>query len=145
MSAFLAYSYSACLSEKEQAEIDQQVKKNRKEFCRGFTEGTKIALTIYSISRLVEANSAYAVDQCPDPGKGVPAVPENRGAVQPQPTLANQVRPGFRPLNEGPRGAFVGGASAICRAALQNSDFYLGLSCAFLLVVGALVINRPQD
>ena len=49
MSAFLAYAYSTCLSEKEQAKIDQKVKKNRKEFCRGFETGTKISIAAYSI------------------------------------------------------------------------------------------------
>ena len=142
MSAFLAYSYSACLSEKEQAEIDQQVKKNRKEFCRGFEKGIKISITAYSIYRLAEANSAYAADSCPDLGKAVPAAPENQGVVQPAP--AQKVRPGFKPLTDGTKGAFVGGASAICGAALQSGDFYLGVACAFLLVVGGIVINRPH-
>ena len=144
MSAFLAYSHSACLLEKEQAEIDQQVKKNRKEFCRGFKKGTKISLTVYSIYRLAGANSAYAADTGPDPGKAVPAVPENHGVVQPQPAPANQVKPGFKPLTDGTKGAFVGGASAICGAALQSGDFYLGVACAFLLVIGGIVINRPH-
>lgn len=144
MSALLAYSHSACLSEKKQAEINQQVKKNRKEFCRGFEKGTKISITIYSIYRVAGANSAYAADSCSDPGKVVPAVPENHGAVQPQPAPAHQVKPGFKPLSEGPKGAFVGGASAVCGAALQSGDFYLGAACAFLLVVGGIVINRPH-
>ena len=140
MSAFLAYSYSAYLSEKEQAEIDKQVKKNRKEFCRGFEKGIKISIIVYSIYGLAGANSAYAADSCPDPGKAVPAVPENNGSVQPAP----QAKPRHKPLGEGPRGAFVGGASAICGAALQSRDFYLGVSCAFLLVIGGIVINRPN-
>ena len=144
MSAFLAYSYSACLSEKEQSEIDQQVQKNRKEFCRGFEKGIKISITVYSIYRLAGANSAYAADSCPDPGKAVPAVPENNGIVEPVPAPANQVKPGFKPLTDGTKGAFVGGASAICGAALQSGDFYLGVACAFLLVVGGIVINRPH-
>lgn len=144
MSAFLAYSYSACLSEKEQVEIDQQVKKNRKEFCRGFEKGIKISITVYSIYRLAGVNSAYAADSCPDPGKAVPAVPENHGVIQPQPAPTHQVKPGFKPLTNGTKGAFVGGASAICGAALQSGDFYLGVACAFLLVVGGIVINRPH-
>lgn len=144
MSALLAYSYSTCFSEKEQAEIDQQVKKNRKEFCRGFEKGTKISIAAYSIYRLAGANSAYAADSYSDPGKAVPAVPENHGVVQPQPTPVHQVKPGFKPLNDGTKGAFVGGASAICGAALQSGDFYLGVACAFLLVIGGIIINRPH-
>ena len=144
MSALLAYSHSACLSEKKQAEIDQQVKKSRKEFCRGFERGTKLSIAMYSIYRLAGANSAYAADSCPDPGKVAPTVPENHGGVQPQPTPVQQGKPGFKPLTDGTRGAFVGGASAICGAALQSGDFYLGAACAFLLVVGGIVINRPH-
>ena len=130
--------------EKKQVEIDQQVKKNRKEFCRGFEKGIKISVTVYSIYRLAGANPAYAAESCPDPGKVVPAVPENQGVIQPQPSPAHQVRPGFKPLSEGARGAFVGGASAICGAALQSGDFYLGIGCAFLLVIGGIIINRPH-
>lgn len=53
-------------------------------------------------------------------------------------------KPGFKPLTEGPKGAFIGGASAICAAALKSGDFYLGLACAFMLVVGGIIINRPH-
>jgi hypothetical protein len=49
----------------------------------------------------------------------------------------------FKPLPEGTKGAYVGGASGICGAALQSGDFFLGLACAFLLVVGGIVTNRP--
>lgn len=104
MTASLAYSYSACLSEKEQAEIDQQVKENR---CRGFEKGITISISVYSIYALARATSAYAADSCPDPGK----IPENNGAVQPAP----QPKPGHKPLGEGPKGAFVGGASALTK------------------------------
>lgn len=138
MSSYLAYSYSACLTEKEQAEIDEKVKKNRAEFCRGFRRGTQISLSIYSLYSLATA-AAYASDSCPYPSKTAP--PADNGAVQPAPTS----KPGFKPLSEGPKGAFVGGASAICGAALQNGDFYLGLACAALLVVGGIIINRPHD
>jgi len=137
MSALLSYSYSACLSEKEQTEIDQQVKKNRKEFCRGFETGTKITIAVYSIYRLIEANRAYAADSCPEPRPG-PATPlSNPGAVKPTPT-----QPGFKPINGGTKGTFVGVASAICGAALQSGDFFLGPACAFLLIVRGIIINR---
>ena len=60
--------------------------------------------------------------------------------AEPTPTQ----KPGFKPLTDGTKGAYVGGASAVCGAALQSGDFYLGLACAFLLVVGGIVINRPK-
>jgi len=47
----------------------------------------------------------------------------NTGAVKPAP------KPGFKPLAEGTKSVYVGGASTICRAALQSGDFYLGLFC----------------
>ena len=46
-------------------------------------------------------------------------------------------------LAEGTKGAHVGGTSEICGAVLQSGDFFLGLACAFLLVVGGIIINRP--
>lgn len=139
MIAFLASSYSAYLSKKEQAEIDQQVKKNRKEFYRGFEKGIKISISVYSIYALARATAAYTSDSCPDLRNIVTAGPENNGSVQP----SLQAKPGYKPLNKGIRGTFVGGTSAICGAALQSGDFYLGVACAFLSVLEGIVINRP--
>ena len=47
-------------------------------------------------------------------------------------------------LSEGAKGAYIGGASAICGTTLQNGDFFLGLVFAFLLVIASIVINRSQ-
>lgn len=135
MSAYLAYSYSFCLTEKEQTEIDKKVKKNQEEFCRGFRTGSQISLAVYS-AYLLTATTAQAKDMCPDPGKIAP--PADSGAVQPMPNNA----PGFKPLSEGTRGTFIGRASAVCAATLQSGDFLLGLSCAALLVVGGIIVNR---
>lgn len=145
MSAFLAYSQSTCLSEKEQAEIDQQVKKNRKEFYRDFGKSTRISIVAYFIYTLAGSNSAAYAELNPDPGKVIPAVPENPGITQLQVTPAHKVKPGVKSLTDGTKGAFVGGASAICGAALQIGDFYLGLACAFLLVIGGIIINRHDS
>ena len=146
MTAYLAYSYSTCLTEKEQAKIDKKVKKNQEEFSRGFRRGTQISLSIYSVY-LLARTTAHAVESCPDPGQVAPPAnnggvqpPANNGGVQPAPQ-----KPGFKPLSEGTKGAFVGGASAICGAALQSGDFYLGIACATLLVIGGIVINRPHN
>ena len=130
MTAYLAYSYSACLTEKKQAEIDKKVKKNREEFGRGFIRGTQISISMYFVYSLLTAPAYADSDQV--------APPANTDAVQPAPAK----KPGFKPLSEGTKGAFVGGASAICGAALQSGDFYLGLACAMLLVIGGIVINR---
>ena len=135
MSAYLAYSYSTSLTKKEQIEIDKKTKKSREEFSKGFVKGTTFSLAVYSLYSLA-TSAAHAADS------NVPATPQtpgDTGAVQPAPTTA---KPGFKPLSEGSKGAYVGGASAICGAALQSGDFYLGLSCAFLLVIGGIVINR---
>ena len=51
-------------------------------------------------------------------------------------------KPGMKPLNEIVKGGFVGGSLSVCGAALQSGDFALGLACAFLLVVGGIVMNR---
>ena len=135
MSLYLAYSYSGCLTEKKQFEIDKKVKKSQEEFCKGFRRGTQISLSIYFVYLLATA-PAYGADSCPDSGELVPSPP-----AQSVPTH----KPGFKPLSEGTKGAFVGGASAICGAALQSGDFILGLSCAFLLVAGGVIINRPVN
>lgn len=65
-----------------------------------------------------------------------PKAPGDTGAVQPPSTPAVQPtpkpKPGFKPLNEATKGAYV-----------ESGDFYLGLTFALLLVVGGIVINRP--
>ena len=136
MTAYLAYSYSTGLTKKEQIEIDKKTKKSREEFSKGFMKGASFSLAAYSLYSLA-TSAAYAADS------NVPATPQtpgDTGAVQPAP---KPTKPGFKPLSKGSRGAFVGGASAICGAALQSGDFCLGLACAFLLVMGGIVINRP--
>ena len=126
MSAYLAYQYSTGLTKKQQTKIDERVKRSREEFSKGFVKGTSFSLAAYSLYSLA-TSAAYAAD--------VPA-------TAPKTPASNTPKPGFKPLSEGSKGAYVGGASTICGAALQNGDFYLGLACAFLLVVGGIVINR---
>ena len=140
MTAYLAYSYSTCLTEDKKIQIDKKVKESREEFSRGFQTGTKISLLAYSVYLLTKDTPVYAADSCPDPGQVAP--PANNQAVKPAPRP--ETKPGFKPLSEGTKGAFVGGASAICGAALQSGDFILGLACAMLLVAGGIIINRPH-
>ena len=84
-------------------------------------------------------SAAYAADS----NVPAPKTPGDTGAVQqPKPTTTS--KPGFKPLSERTKGTYVGGTSAICGAALQSGDFYLGLACAFLLVVEGLIINRSN-
>ncbi len=124
--------------EKEPFEIDKQVKKTQKEFRRGFVKGSCISLTIYSVYSLATAAS-HAAYSCSDPSN-LPALADTDAI---QPTLTN--KPELKPLSEGSKGAVVGGASVICGSTLQSGDFYLGLACAMLLVIGGIVINRPQN
>lgn len=135
MSSFLAYSYSTGLTKKQQTEIDEKTKKSRKEFSKGFVKGASFSLAVYSLYSLTTF-AAYATDS--NVTQTAPKIPENTGAVQPAPTQ----KPGFKPLSEETKGAYVGGASAICGAASQSGDFYLGLAFAFVLVVGSILINR---
>ena len=136
MSAYLAYSYSTGLTKKEQTEMDEKTKKSREEFSKGFVKGASFSLAAYSLYSLT-TSAAYAADS--NVPQTAPKTPENTGTVQPTPTQ----KPGFKPLSEGAKGTYVGGASAICGAAVQSGDFYLGLACAFLLVLGGILINRP--
>ena len=135
MSAFLAYSYSTGLTKEKQIEINEKTRKSREKFTKGFVKGASFSLAAYSLYSLT-TSAAYAADS----NVPTPKTPGDTGAVQqPKPTS----KPGFEPLSDGTKGAYVGGASAICGAALQSGDFYLGLACAFMLVVGGIVINRP--
>ena len=139
MSAYLAYSYSTNLTYEEKIKIDSRIEKSRKDFSKGFQKGMRISLSTYFIFLLLKSIStpAYAADV--PAGKPDPNIGPEQGLVSP----AKTPKPGMKPLGEGPKGAFVGGASAICGAALQSGDFALGLACAFLLVIGGIVINRP--
>jgi hypothetical protein len=129
MSAYLAYSYSINLTEEERIEIDSKVKKSRNNFTKGFQKGIKLSLLTYSILLLLKS-TAYAGDLPPH----VPA------DVCPEPPVS---KPGMKPLNEKTKGAFVGASSTICATALQTGDYALGIACAFLIVIGAIIINRP--
>jgi hypothetical protein len=136
MSAYLAYSYSINLTDEEKIKVDSRVEKGRKDFSKGFQKRMKVSLSMYSIFLLVKSTATlvHAGD--------VPAGPPDFN-VRPEPRLVVPVaKPGMKPLNKGVKGAFVGGSSAICGAALQSGDFALGLACAFLLVVGGIVMNR---
>ena len=135
MSAYLAYSYSTGLTKKEQTKIDEKTKKSREEFSKGFVKGTSFSLAAYSLYSLT-TSGAYAADS-----NGLQTAPKtsgDTGAVQPTPTP----KPGFKPLTDGTKGTFAGGASAVCAAALRSGDFYLGVAFAFLLVVGSIVVSR---
>lgn len=66
MSSYLAYSYSICLSEKEQVEIDKKVKKTQEKFRRGFIKDAQISLSIHFVYSLMTA-AAYAADSSPNP------------------------------------------------------------------------------
>ena len=132
MSAYLVYSYSTGLTKKEQTKIDEKTKKSREEFSKGFVKGTSFSLAAYFLYSLT-TSAAYAADS--NVLETVPKTPGDTGAVQPTHTP----KPGFKPLTDGTKGADVGGASAICGAALQrghtkSGDFYLGIACAFLFV-----------
>ena len=137
MSGYLAYLYSTGLTEKEQNKIDKKTKRCREEFSKGFVKGTSFSLAAYSLYALT-TSPAYAVDSNASQIAPKTPVDTGTGVVQPTPSP----KPGFKPLADGTRGTYIGGASAVCSAALQSGDFYLGLACAFLLVVGGIVINR---
>lgn len=118
MSAYLAYSYSACLSKKEQIKIDNEVKINRYEFGQGFLVGvsTGVAVSISILS--LKATAANAVDP-----------------IGPQPRYNGQDSPGclgaFFPQKEM--------CSAICGAALTNCNVVAGLTCGLLIAVGGVI------
>lgn len=145
MTAHLSFPYNTGLTKNEQIKIDERTKQSRKEFSKGFVQGSSIAIGVsffYSLAFGTFAAHATdggapapAGDTCP----GAPAPPAPPGAVAPV------SKPGFKPLSDGVKGTFVGGAGAICTGALQSGDFLLGLACAFLLVLGGILMNRPNQ
>lgn len=131
MTAYLAYSYSISLTKEERIQIDKKTENSRKEFSKGFVKGISLSLAAYSLC-LLSRSAAHA--------KEVP--PSQNPRVEPK-ALEPASKPGFKPVDAGVKGTFVGGATAICGAALQSGDFFLGVACATLLVVGGIIINRP--
>ena len=141
MSAYLAYLYSVNLKDEERIKVDSRVKDGQKDFSKGFKKGMILSLSMYPIFLLVQPVTAVDVppgkpdlNVSPEPAPTAP--PGNPGAVAPF------VKGGTTPLGQGVKGTFVGGAGSICAAFFQSGDFLLGLSCAFLIVIGAVVINR---
>lgn len=135
MSSYLAYSYTRNLTTKERDEIDLRTKKSREEFSRGFATGINISVAVYSVYSLFAPKAAYALEPIVKPDSTVP---------EGTPAQAAPAQPGFKPLSDGSRGAFIGAVSMICATAAQSGDFLLGLACAGLLVIGGIVVNRPH-
>lgn len=134
MTAHLSFPYNTGLTKNEQIKIDERTKQSRKEFSKGFVQGSSIAIGVsFFYSLAFGTFAAHATDG------GAPAPPAPPGAVAPV------SKPGFKPLSDGVKGTFVGGAGAICTGALQSGDFLLGLACAFLLVLGGILMNRPNQ
>lgn len=146
MSSYLAYSYSCNLTTKERNEIDLRTKKSREEFSRGFSTGINLsvaACSVYSLFySLFAPKAAYALEPIKTPDSPVP-----EGTPAPAPDAPNQVaptRPGFQPLSDGSRGAFVGAVGTICGTAAPSGEFLLGLAFAGLCVIVGIIINRPR-
>lgn len=131
MSGYLAYKYSLGLTKEEAYKTDQQVRKNQKEFWRGFKTAAKFSILMYVSYQLTKANSAHASDKFPDSNQVVPSP-----------------KPGHKPLSETTKGTVVAGTTAICASvhqSLQSVDFYVGLSFGFLLVLSGLIMNRYDN
>jgi hypothetical protein len=159
MSIHLTYSYTTNLTTKEKTDVDLKVKKNREEFLRGFRKGMKMSISIYSILTLLQstiiAANASDIPLPSPPGNPVPGYPvpvPMPGNPVPVPVPGNPVpvglvpilKPGMQPFSAATKGAFVGAGTAICSAALQTGDFALGFSCAMLVVIAGIVMNRPD-
>ena len=136
MTAHLSFPYNTGLTKNEQIKIDERTKQSRKEFSKGFVQGSSIAIGVsFFYSLAFGTFAAHATDG----GAPAPAGDTCPGAVAPV------SKPRFKPLSDGVKGTFVGGAGAICTGALQSGDFLLGLACAFLLVLGGILMNRPNQ
>ena len=138
MSAYLSYSYSSVVRKEEQIKIDEKTKKAQEEFTKGFAKGANFSLAAYSLFSVATSAACAADSNVP-----VKKPPADTGANQPVPAPKTISKTGLNPLSEGPKGVFIGGVSVIYGAASQSGDFALSLACAFLLVIGGIVINRP--
>ena len=139
MSGYLCYSYSSCLSQEEENEINERVNQSQEQFYKGFNKGLKVSLMVYSIYSLT-TTVVHANDQCPEvdprPNKSPSLAPRRNGKELVKP------KPGFKPVPAGARGVAIGGAGGVCTAALQSGDFVLGLMCAILLIGVGVINNR---
>jgi len=124
----------------EKTDVDLQIKKNRQEFIRGFRRGMKISVSIYSILILFQSTIAANASDIPHQAPDRDLVPVNPIPVG----LVPIPKPGMKPLSATTKGAFVGGASSICTAAIQSGDFLLGFGCAMLFVIAGILMNRPD-
>ena len=141
MNSYLAYSYSTGFTKEEQTKIDEKTKKSRQEFTKGFIKGTSFSLAAYSFY-LLTTSAAHAADSnVPQPA---PKTPGDTVPVQPTPTPPTP-KPGFKPVSEKAKGLYVGVAGSVCAAAAQTGDFFLGLACVGLLVIGGIIMNRPMN
>ena len=132
MSGYLYYSYSSCLSQEEENEINERVIESQEQFCKGFNKGLKVSFIIYSIY-LLTTTVVDANDQCPEPAKS-PSSESGKELVKPKPY--------FKPVPAGVKGVAIGGVEGVCTAALQIGDFILGLMCAMLLIGIGVINNR---
>lgn len=121
MTAYLAYSISSCLTEKERAEIDSQTKKAREDFMKGFVVGGSIlaaTYSIYLIALFIIPSSAHAAE-------------------------SNLKSPIDGSLLNDPKSLLLGTANVS-----QSGDFWLGMFCIFGSCVGlwllGLVVKPPK-
>jgi hypothetical protein len=103
-----------------------------------------LSVSVYSVLLLVKPAHAADVPECPNPGAVAPVPKPGAGAPAPK-GVAPFIERGTKPLTGDAKGIFVGGATAICASFFQSGDFMLGFSCAVLIVIGGIVINRTPD
>nr|ULD16107.1 hypothetical protein [Cylindrotheca closterium] len=139
MSEYLCYSYSSCLSQEEENEINERVSQSQEQLYKGFNKGLKVSLIVYSIYSLT-TTIVHANDQCPGvdpaPNKSPSSAPRRNGKELVKP------KPGFKPVYARAKGVAIGGAGGICTAALQSGDFVLELMCAIVLIGVGVINNR---
>jgi hypothetical protein len=94
-----------------------------------------LSVSVYSVLLLVKPAHAADVPECQNPG-ALALVPKE---------VAPFIERGTKPLTGKAKGIFVGGATSICGSFFQSGDFMLGFSCAVLIVIGGIVLNRTPD
>lgn len=127
----ITLSYSETKTVKDRLEDDNRVRKNQQEF----VQGAKFGFQIYSIYLLVgQARSVCAKEI-------VPSKPPSQNQPIPGAGNPNPPKPG---LSDTQKGVFTGSATGICGLALQTSNFWLGVACVGLLIIGSKVVGAPS-
>lgn len=123
----ITLSYSKTNNQEEALKQQKRVEKNQQEFMAGVRAGLALYSTYSILTWICQAQPSWAKDLQPRPQQ------QQQGST-----------PTPNKLNEAQKGVFVGSATGICGLAFQTSNFWLGVACVGLLIIGSKVVGAPS-